>query len=238
MSSRYLRDPTGQFPARIFHDPADLESRAEKQITSFLQDYAGGVEFPISTDLLTQLLERDAADLDLFANLGSPGEEVHGVTQFVRGEKPRVRVAAVLSEDPSRENRLRTTLTHEYAHVWLHDPLYQLKEANLELFEAAAERGEVECLRDGMLDSPVWYEWQAGFMSGALLMPESALVRCVLGFRERSGFEGDFVAGGAEAEDLCAHVSGSFQVSREAAEVRLKKREVIIKPGGTLSLFA
>ena len=100
MGSRYLTDPTGHFPVRRYYDEGSLEAQAEERITSFLEAYTGGVDFPISTELLTLLIERDAADLDLYAELGSSREEVHGVTQFFRDAKPRVRISATLAQDP------------------------------------------------------------------------------------------------------------------------------------------
>src|SRR4051812_7822660 len=93
-----------------------------------MQERSGGIVLPIPTDALTKLIERDAADLDLYADLssaGSAGSDVEGVTTFIRGEKPRVHIAAELSEQERLVHRLRTTLTHEYGHVWLHNPLWQ-----------------------------------------------------------------------------------------------------------------
>jgi hypothetical protein len=53
------------------------------------------------------------------------------VTDFFRGKKPRVRIAAHLWEGSSRENRLRPTLAHEFGHVHFHNYLYQVEAAYL-----------------------------------------------------------------------------------------------------------
>ena len=52
---------------------------------------------------------------------GDEGErgEVEGVTEFQVGKKPRVLINRQLSEGRNMENRLRTTLAHEYGHVHL-----------------------------------------------------------------------------------------------------------------------
>ncbi|MBF6560343.1 MAG: hypothetical protein IVW56_08650, partial [Candidatus Binataceae bacterium] len=68
---------------------------------------------------VTMLIERDAADLDLATNLSDDIHEVFGFTQFERGQKPVVKIARELWEQRHRNNRLRTTLTHEYGHVML-----------------------------------------------------------------------------------------------------------------------
>ncbi len=53
---------------------------------------------------------------------------MEGVTDFCPGEKPTVRIAHQLSEEPRRENRLRTTLTHEYGHVKFHAFLWAVQQ--------------------------------------------------------------------------------------------------------------
>jgi len=234
MSDRYLPDPTGHFPIRRYYDIAALELEAEQRISGFLKEYTGAVEFPISTDLLTLLIDRDASDLDLYAELG---DEVHGVTEFCRGNRPTVKISRALTEQPARLHRLRTTLTHEYAHVWLHDPLFQFDHGNLDLFEHGPEQTGVECLRDSMLGSPVWYEWQAGYLSGALLMPISALRAEVIGFRDRHHMRQDILYGSTAAQDLTGQVSMRFGVSVEAARVRLQQRQVLVEARDSQSLF-
>jgi hypothetical protein len=71
------------------------------------------------------------------------------------------------------DHRVRTTACHEFGHVWLHGPLWR---------EAGARReggaGPVwNCDRENIVNAPEndWTEWQAGCVSGAILMPASAL---------------------------------------------------------------
>ena len=77
------------------------------------------------------------------------------------------------------------TLSHEYAHVRLHNGLWPAG--------ATANR---KCKREEMLASePVdWMEWQAGYMGGALLMPQSRvplLVRAYAKHKVTGSFAGD-----------------------------------------------
>ena len=58
------------------------------------------------------------------------GEE--GKTDF-RGKKPDVHISQELSNEPRYENRLRTTLAHEFGHVHFHGPFCEMKKAQLTL---------------------------------------------------------------------------------------------------------
>jgi hypothetical protein len=114
---------TGRFHMRPYYEVDELDQECERIITKFMQERCGGLILPIPTDILTKLIERDAEDLDLYADLSAEGSDVQGVTDFYPGQKPRVRIAEELSQD-RHEHRLRTTLTHEYGHVWFHKALW------------------------------------------------------------------------------------------------------------------
>src|SRR5207244_6591581 len=121
-----------------------------------------------------------AEDLDLSATLSDEAHDVFGITYFLRGKKPRVRILRELWEQSWRVNRLRTTLAHEYGHVLLHAWLYDRPEA---------PTGPQTCYWRTMLPTTGvvdWMEWQACYLSGALLMPESFIRRAVSAyFRSR-----------------------------------------------------
>ncbi len=93
-----------------------LEQMCERTITAFLCQHFGFERIPVPTEAVTMLIERDAADLDLATNLSDDIHEVFGFTQFERGRKPKITIARELWEQQHRNNRLRTTLTHEYGH--------------------------------------------------------------------------------------------------------------------------
>ena len=142
----------------------------------------GKTEYPIRTEDLKVLVEDHAADLDLYADLSVEGENIEGVTEFFHSERPVVRISKALTEDESRQNRLRTTLTHELGHVVLHSPLTSLS-GQQRLFQTT-ERDRslvLRCKRNSILlavSKPVdWMEWQAGYASGAFLMPKTELGR-------------------------------------------------------------
>lgn len=68
---RWAADPTGRFPKRPYYEEGELDRLCEQVISDFLIDRYGKVLLPIPTEDLTVLIERDAEDLDLFADLSA-----------------------------------------------------------------------------------------------------------------------------------------------------------------------
>lgn len=205
---RWLPDPKGRFERRPHYEPWELDAECEEIVDKFLRSLYGDARFPILTDDLTRLIEPYTDDFDSSANISHLGENVEGVTDFYLKAKPRVRIAAHLW---NRENRLRTTLAHEFGHVKFHNYLYQV-EPSLKLFESATGGAPLQCKREDVHGHQVdWMEWQAGYVSGAILMPESA-VRATA--REVES---------ADSLTLLNAIVERFQVSGDAARVRLTK---------------
>ena len=185
---RYVKDMTGRFAMRPHYEPVELDKACEKVLTTF---FGGQIVTPIATDDLAKLIERDTSDFDPGADLSAYGRDVEGVTEFMQGRKPRVRIVAELAYDEVRQNRYRTTLTHEYGHVHFHAYLFETEPQVGDLFNPRlAKGGEQVCKRDGIINARKtdWMEWQAGYVCGALLMPISDLRRVVSGSVRRTGF--------------------------------------------------
>ena len=211
---KLIPDHTGRFPERPHYEIEELEDECERIITSFLERRYGQIVIPVPTDALKVLIEGEAAKL-LRADLSHEGEEVHGITEFFPGDKPWVSIARELSAQPWRAHRERTTLAHEYGHVHWHTPLYDRYCRPGERHKCA--RGQL-LPRIGQID---WMEWQAGYISGALLMPRSRLKLQVEAFRREHAVRLPLTAGSVDGQILIGRVSELFDVSREAAEVRL-----------------
>src|SRR5436309_11842949 len=107
---RYVRDTTHRFHQRPHYEMGELDEECEHIITSFMQEQHGRLILPIPTDDLTKLIERDASDLDLYADLTSEGADVEGITYFLPAQKPMVRISIRLSSECQPEHCLRTTL--------------------------------------------------------------------------------------------------------------------------------
>jgi hypothetical protein len=228
---KWAKDPTGRFVQRPFWLEHELDVECEGVVTDFLTKRHGRVAFPISTEDLTVMLEASTEDFDPFADLSALGEDVDGVTIFLAGRRPSVRINSSLAADSRRTNRYRTTLTHEYGHVKLHRFLWDFSPAE-GLFgnDTAADR-MMSCRRNTIVAAPTtdWMEWQAGYASGALLMPATRMAAVVTAFQRQAGRVGPLGENAAHADELVVEVQRSFQVSEEAARVRLSVLRHFVK---------
>lgn len=231
----WVPDRSGRFPERPHFAPDELDAECERLITEFLQNRHGRVEFPIETDDLTVLIEGAVADLDMYADLSDEGGEVEGVTEFRPGQRPRVRISAMLASTPQLENRLRTTLTHEFGHVHFHRFLFELQPRRQLLFPAPNEPRVNKCKRGAIVGAKPadWMEWQAGYACGALLMPRGALQREVQAVSAGRGLSpGTIGAQSTDGAAMIARIATVFKVSRDAARVRLMQRAYLVGGGG------
>ncbi len=236
---RWVRDTTGRFPQRPHFEERELDEQCEAVIADFLTERYGLTRYPITTDDLVRLVERAAADVDLYADLSEEGDGVEGVTDFFLNEKPKVRIAAELTNDPRRENRLRTTLTHEFGHVTFHTFLCSSPTGTLPLFESATPVFSRSCHRDTMLTMGTsdWMEWQAGYACGAFVMPRTALRHLVAEQLDAAGLYSPLSSRTPAAFALMAAVQEGFQVSPDAARVRLLKLGYLTDGRPTRPLF-
>lgn len=237
---KYVPDKTGRFSQRPHFRPEELDRECEGIITKFLRDRYGKVELPVQTEDLMTLIERDAADLDSYADLSIYGADVEGVTEFQQGQKPNVKIAAALSNDKRRENRLRTTLTHEYGHVHYHSYLWEMEPPGSDLLRQKPNANKQICKRESILDASQtdWMEWQAGYVCGALLMPISYVRRVVGSYQEANDLYGTIGVHGQHGSTLIQMIQQEFQVSADAARVRLLKLNVLGRTDAGPSLFS
>ncbi|WP_339691021.1 ImmA/IrrE family metallo-endopeptidase [uncultured Parasphingorhabdus sp.] len=212
---RDVPDNTGRFKSRPHYEPKELDRLFEKVLIDFFKESHGSIPIPVTTDDITLLIERDTSDFDPGSDLSEYGLNVEGVTEFPKNGKPRVRIASELAYDEVRENRYRTTLTHEYGHVCLHTYLFQM-------IDSEKDRKQV-CKRDAIVGASAvdWIEWQAGYACGALLMPASKVRQRATNFMTNQNLDSDKPIRGLPALDLIELIKNDFQVSEAAARVRL-----------------
>lgn len=224
---KWVKDRTGRFAERPFWLDTELEAEAQRVVADFRQATRRSATYPLTTDDLTVLIERKATELDLYADLTGEGPDVEGLTEFFPDGSIRVRIEKRLSGDPRRQNRLRTTLTHEYGHIDLHAFLAGLAQT-VSMFDEPV-REAIACRRDRIVDAPTvdWMEWQASHMSGALLMPADSLVETVRGVLDAAGAMATPALGTPLADSLVEVVAVHYSVSEDAARVRLAKRGLL-----------
>jgi hypothetical protein len=237
LEMKLVKDLTGRLRQRPHYEPAELDFECEQIITTFLRDKHGAVSYPVSTEDLWVLLGLETGDVDPYADLRSEGTHVEGVTDFFKTELPRVRIAGDLSNDRRRENRLRTTITHEYGHVKFHAPLWRVEAETLPLLGIASGPGAAaRCKRDTILGSTPkdWMEWQAGYVCGAILMPVTAM-RALITEVIRT-LPGVLRQDDPKARRITEVVTSRFAVSEEAALVRLAKLGYVAGDRAVLTL--
>jgi len=183
------------------------------------------------------------AVLDQHANLE---KDVLGVTTFLIGQQPKVEINYDLTDaiDNCEENvsllgRWRATLAHEGAHIVLHRPLFQISEIQGDFFSEVnnlrSKEVIIKCFKKnvgfsrGQVD---WREYQANKGMAAILMPQrlvKEMAKHKIGPNHNKLLE-DY---SREAMLLIESISDLFQVSRQAAEIRLKDIGIIIPRGQT-----
>lgn len=236
---RYVADRTGRFTQRPHYEPKELDRECEAIICGFLRDRHGRIAYPVSTDDLTVLIERHTESLDQFADLSGYGSDVEGVTHFQPGRKPKVLISGTLSASDNRQNRLRMTLAHEYGHVRFHAPLWDLEPPSADLLKANPRANMQVCFRDKILDAAQtdWMEWQAGYIGGALLMPVSRVRALVGAYCESHNLYGVVGQDDSHGRALIETVRAAFDVSADAARIRLIKLGILGAKSAGPSLF-
>ena len=230
----WLNDKTGRFKKRPHYSPEELDFECEKTIEIFLENKYQRYELPIITKDLTILIEQNTENFDSCCDLSEEGDDVEGITYFGKNKKPVVKISSRLQE-VFLENRLRTTLTHEFFHVKFHDFLYQIEEPP-SLFDlqsnSLSSENTHKCKRDNIIKASEkdWMEWQAGYGCGAFLMPISKLKKVVHDFR--TNFKIPFEISSLDSpycQLLIFFVAQQFQTSDEATKVRLMQKGFIIE---------
>lgn len=224
---KWVRDTTGRFGRRPYYAQEEIDLHCDDIVSRFLAGRDGPGGYPLSTDSLTVLIEQGVSELDLYADLSSEGRDVEGVTEFHRKRRPSVRIARYLSALPARENRLRSTLAHEYGHVVFHSFLWTLDAGRPP--SKNRRSSSRKCRRARIVASPQrdWMEWQAGYAGGALLMPLTPLRNLVATAFAEWGVARRVEPDSDRHVELAGRVAERFGVSKDAARTRLLRLDYV-----------
>jgi hypothetical protein len=228
-----IPDRTGGLLYRPYKREEEIDWECEAFLRNFLQLPAeASIPLPLSTDLLTNLIEAYAERLDLYADMDA---DLEGLTEISANTAPFVRINRLLSTAYRSQNRLRSTLAHELYHLYFHAPLYRERLKQPDLFGGPVEN--IACKRETILQGKRvdWREWQAAYGAGAFLMPVSALRGAL---REQSDAHGPppYVANSGIAISAVSLVASRFAVSQEAATVRLWQKGFLRTLAGSQQL--
>ena len=207
-------------PRPDFLTREQLDELCERIIFSFCMERYGQELTPVPTEALLQLLDQHAQDIDQLAELP---DGVDGVTLYYWDRKPDVKIDWRLTRQHWREARRRSTITHECSHAIQHAPLW--REFGLPTPDGGPVAQSCRCeYTDEVPDQyDDWMEWQARHMSGALLMPKSRVVKLAHKFARDKMQCLPLKEGSRWGVYLLEHVVIAFQVSRDAARVRLRQ---------------
>ena len=235
--AQIVPDRVGELLWRPYKSEKEIDWECEEIWRNYLSlSPEESLPVPLSTDLLTGMIEAYAERLDLFADMEA---HIEGATDIPTEGLSSVRINRHLSMAPHLANRLRNTLAHEFYHLFLHAPLYQEKWKQGDLFCNSGER--IICTRETILEGKRvdWREWQAAYGAGALLVPASVLQQLVRNFAH-SYEPPPYVVGSQEGAFMVSLVASRFAVSQEAAKVRLLQKGflTLLPDRQQFSLFA
>lgn len=234
---KQYRGPDGK--QRIWFEPSEIECAMEDELNK-----AGlypTSEQPI-VDIERFLESHLCAKVDQYADLE---KDVLGVTSFKAGQNPTVEINKDLTgavfdqgdDNVSLFGRWRATLAHEGSHIILHRPLFELSMIQGNLFreseDISSKEVVIKCYKKnvgfsrGQTD---WREFQANRGMAALLMPQH-LLKEVTGQLLKSYQDKLLEERSKEAFLLITNISEKFQVSRQAAEIRLNELGTLIPKG-------
>lgn len=236
---RMVPDKTGRFAERPHYSAQELDGECERIVSALLRSRRGSVDFPVHTDDLEVLIEQHESELDAYADLSDFGNDVEGMTEFFPEGKTKVSISEKLANDSRRENRLRTTLAHEFGHVHFHRHLWAEKFLTRQLFNRKSAENKAICKRDSILNASQydWMEWQAGYVSGSILMPVTHVRRLVSDYCLPRGLHGGIYQGSDHGRALIAAIMDRFAVSEDAARIRLLKLNLLSPSDRQASLF-
>lgn len=183
-------------------------------------------------------------DLDLYADLPS---DVLGLTVFAPKRKPRVQINGALTcaQDEGGAGigvigRWRATLAHEASHVYLHRYLYEPEFArHAGVGHPPPDEGEhLQCLHRDISPEPAdmastrrrsdWREVQTNRGMAALLMPRRLFTRAALREMGHLGLGTNIAVDSPEYQALTSALANTFEVSLQAAGIRLKTTSLVI----------
>jgi Zn-dependent peptidase ImmA (M78 family) len=108
------------------------------------------------------------------------------------------------------------------------------------LFQERPKTEQIICKRETILNAPHtdWMEWQAGYVCGAILMPASFVTELVSRYRQERKLCTSVIEGTTEAKELLSEVQAAFEVSADAARVRLLKLGLLVSGQCPEALFS
>lgn len=225
---------------RIWFDPEEIEDLAEDQLQR--AGLAPTLASPV-VDVERFVEEYLQAELDQYAPLDA---DVLGVTEFRPGQPPLVCINRMLTEaafeqpnpSPAARGRWRATLAHEAGHILLHRSLVEPNPAQTTFLELPEDEvqtptmGMFRCVQREVVfgGGADWREVQANRCMAALLMPRSIFLRVVAQVKQGMGLSPREPLRADRLNTVVRKLARHFQVSRQAARIRLEELGLVTAP--------
>jgi hypothetical protein len=225
---------------RLWIEPEEIEARTEAELVK--AGLMPTADEPV-VDVEAFVEQHLGAQFDQYASLPAA---VLGQTDFRIGAPPLVMVnadltGAALDDDDSPlglKGRWRATVAHEGCHILFHRCLFNLNSHQGSLFgddkqaQDAPQRLQ-RCLKRDVAYSRMasdWREVQANMGMAALLMPRPLFVTLCQKELARLGKD-RVLADTPEAQAIAGRLAKAFQVSCQAAMIRLKTLDLLAIAG-------
>lgn len=215
---------------RLWLSPADIESMMEDTLRKsgiFPTDEKPAVD-------VERLIQRLHVRMDQHADLEPT---VLGLTEFYTDEAPKIFINSDLTGSidddhtlPGIRGRWRATIAHEASHVVMHTVLFAVNQQQDSLFQMQNQpepQRLMRCFKKDVLyrggSTSDWREVQANMGMAALLMPQSLFRQLAGSIVERHRLTAESLTiGSRSAATLAAEMAALFDVSRQAAGIRLE----------------
>lgn len=214
-----LRSQLGPFLERPYYEREEIERICSDALRAL--DLLPSAPGPIRID---RFVERRFC-APVYADLD---EGVLGYTKFGPGGVEEIVISEALDRDSSQisERRIRSTLAHEAGHGLLHAHLFAFQNQRSLFGNTAPEKPKVLCRDEPDVSQANrykgnWWEWQANRAIGALLLPQSLVVKTVAPFLQAAGSLSVSTLVGPARIDAVRELARVFEVSNAVAGIRI-----------------
>jgi hypothetical protein len=219
---------------RLWYEPADIEVMMEAALDKF--DLFPTRDNPVVN--IESFIASLKVRMDQYADLDT---NVLGLTEFYSDKPPKIFInrdlTGAIDDDntpPGIRGRWRATMAHEASHVVMHRVLFEINHNQENLFRTEPQsdtRQLMRCLKKNVLfrgGGSDWREVQANMGMAALLMPQTLFRELTRDVAAQKGLETNGLSGGSpSAAKLTDEMSTLFDVSKQAARIRLETLHVI-----------
>lgn len=207
----------------LYFKPGEIDKMCESELrkAKLLPEQPG----PIDIELFVE------SHLGCRVDYADVPEGVLGYTLFSKGGKPEIVGISPSLDDgtPTGTRRMRSTFAHEAGHCILH-PILFMEDSSPSLLgqNLDFQQRRILCRENDMKSTKPqyngrWWEYQANCAIGGFLLPKRLVAMATEPFTTPAGLLGIAVLAADKRQAAAREISGIFDVSLAAAEIRLSQ---------------